>query len=172
MQRQSLLASVVRDSQKLLGRYLAGFGNANCLATAPHLPNHVTWTLGHLALTMYRAAAKLDGVDPPQSVFVDGAAGDSLRYGIGTVAFGSRPKTDATIYPPFERCIGIFGDSADRLCSAFEQANDATLDRLIAWGRQTEPAWSLAARMAFHNGTHCGQIVDLRRALGMESIFR
>jgi hypothetical protein len=31
--------------------------------------------------------------------------------------------------------------------------------------------YTLASRMVFHNGTHCGQVADLRRALGIGSIF-
>lgn len=171
MTRSQTLAGVLRESHTLLVRYLEGFDASNCLATAPALPNHVTWTLGHLALTLYRTAWKIDSVEPPQSVFVEGPVGDSLRFGTESVAFGSRPKADASIYPPFDRCRQIFDDSVDRVCWAFGNAADADLDRPVAWGKVMVPAWSMAARMAFHNGTHCGQIADLRRALGMKSIF-
>ncbi len=171
MTRAQTLSGILRESHTLLARYLVGFDSTNCLATAPNLPNHLTWTLGHLALTMYRSATKIDSIDLPQSVFVDGTVGDSLRFGIESVAFGSRPKSDASIYPPFERCLQIFDDSVDRISAAFENAAEEVLDKPVAWGKMIIPAWSLAARMAFHNGTHCGQIVDLRRALGMKSIF-
>jgi hypothetical protein len=30
---------------------------------------------------------------------------------------------------------------------------------------------NLAVRMVFHTGTHAGQLADLRRALGLGSIF-
>lgn len=171
MTRQQTLSTVVHESHVLFARYLAGFDSNNCLATAPSLPNHVVWTLGHLALTLYRAASKFDGINPPQSVFIEGHVGDSLRFGMESVAFGSRPKPDATIYPPFERCLQIFEDAIERTCAALENASEASLDKQIAWGKQLSPAWKLAARMAFHNGTHCGQIADLRRALGLPSIF-
>ena len=171
MTRSQTLAAMIRESHSLFCRYLVGFDSTNCLSQVPHLPNHLTWTLGHLAITMYRAATKLDGVEPPQSVFIDGVVGDSLRFGIESVAFGSRPKADPSIYPPFERSVQIFADAVDRVTSAFERADDATLEKQIAWGKTLTPAWTLAARMTFHNGTHCGQIADLRRALGMKSIF-
>jgi hypothetical protein len=169
MNRPQTLAAMIRVSHTLLGRYLAGFDSSNCLTQAPNLPNHVTWTLGHLALTMYRVAAKLDQRDLPQSVFVEGTVGDSLRYGTESVAYGSRPKTDPRVYPSFERCMQIFDDSIERVAMAFECADDSSLDQQVAWGKIMVPAWSLAARIAFHNGTHCGQIADLRRALGMKS---
>ncbi len=171
MTRSQTLAAMIRESHTLFTRYLIGFDSSNCLATAANLPNHLTWTLGHLALVMYRAADKLEPVDLPQSMFIDGPVGDSLRYATESVAFGSRPKIDASIYPPFERCVQIFDDAAERVCLAFERASDAALDKPVAWGKSMAPAWKLAARMTFHNGTHCGQIADLRRSLGLPSIF-
>lgn len=171
MTRQQTLAATVRESKSLLERYFAGFNESNCVATAPNLPNHFLWTLGHVSISMYRLAAKIDGRDLPQSVFIDGPVGDSLRFGAESVAFGSRPKQDASIYPPLERTLEIFADASERAASAFEKAADGDLDKEVAWGKWMVPAWSLAPRIAFHNGTHCGQIADLRRALGMKSIF-
>jgi hypothetical protein len=42
---------------------------------------------------------------------------------------------------------------------------------MTQWGKSQVPLWSMASRMIFHNGTHCGQLADLRRALGLGSIF-
>lgn len=171
MTRPQTLAAIVRESHSLFVRYLKGFDAANCTATTPHLPNHVLWTLGHLSLTMYRCAGKIAPVELPTSVFIDGPVGDSLRFGIESVAFGSRPKPDASIYPAYERAREIFDDAVERICHTFEHADDDALDIQVAWGSNLVPGWSMAARVAFHNGTHCGQIVDLRRALGLPSIF-
>lgn len=171
MTRQQTLAATVRESKALLERYFAGFDESNCVAAAPNLPNHFLWTLGHVSISMYRLAAKIDGRDLPQSNFIDGPVGDSLRFGTESVSFGSRPKPDASIYPPLERGLEIFANAAERAATAFENAIDADLEKEVVWGKWMVPAWSLATRIAFHNGTHCGQIADLRRALGMKSIF-
>jgi hypothetical protein len=45
------------------------------------------------------------------------------------------------------------------------------LTRQVAWGSGQTSVASLLTRMVFHNGMHCGQIADLRRALEMKSIF-
>jgi hypothetical protein len=139
------------------------------------LPNHVAWNLGHIALTMHRVADKIDGQGLPASDFAvgPGAAGDSQRFSSESVAFGSMPTGDSMAYPSYARCIAIFEGACDRLAAAASGATDAQLAAETPWGGpgMTTPVHLLVARMAFHNGMHCGQIADLRRALGMGSIF-
>jgi hypothetical protein len=177
--RQSLLADAIAASPALLARYLVGFDDSNHTRQAPGLPNHVAWCLGHLALTMHRPAVRLS--DPaatpqtsplPESDFIPGAsAGDARRFGTETVAFGSRPVADPALYPPFTRCVEIFNSACATLAAAVREAPDAALDKPTKWGAGEIPVSGLVARMVFHNGTHTGQIADLRRALGFKSIY-
>jgi hypothetical protein len=171
MTRQQVLAAGIRESRVLFLRYAKGFDGTLAVRQTEQLPNHLLWTLGHLSLTQYRVAEKIDGTAPPDSVFVDGHFGDAVRFAVESVAFGSTPRPDAGVYPSFERSLEIFADSTERLAHAVERADDITLDRPVPWGTQMVPAYTLAFRMIFHNGTHCGQIADLRRVLGMKSIF-
>ena len=46
------------------------------------------------------------------------------------------------------------------------------LHETVSWGGGTTTKRDLAVRMAFHNGVHTGQIIDLRRALGMPRLIR
>ncbi len=171
MSQQEILAGLIRDSHTLLLRYVKGFDDTNGTKQFEHLPNHALWTIGHVALTMYRVAEKLDGSPPPASVFLDGHVGDAVRFACESVAFGSRPKPDASIYPSFERACEILRDSVERLAGAFAASSDATLEKQVTWGTTMVAAHTLAARICFHNGTHAGQLADLRRAMKMGSIF-
>jgi hypothetical protein len=176
MTRQECLSQAVLRSRDSLLRYLKGFDDSNHATQAPSLPNHVAWTLGHLAMTTHRAAERLDRQPLPDSDFFTlTPGGDSLgapdRYDTESVAFGSRPVADPNLYPPYHRCLDIFEGAVNRMAAAVRDAPDDVLDRPSTWGRDTVPTWSLATRMVFHNGTHCGQIADLRRALGMGSIL-
>lgn len=45
-------------------------------------------------------------------------------------------------------------------------------EHTVTWGRGETTARDLLVRMVFHNGMHTGQIVDLRRALGMPGVNR
>lgn len=172
MSTQHVLAEAVRQSGALLRRYLRDFDDTNHTRQAPSLPNHVAWNLGHLALTMHRAAEKLDGRPLPGADFVEGGAGDAARFGSESVAFGSTPRDDPAVYPAMARCAAIFDAAIERLAGAVEQASDAQLAATTRWGAADTTIGALIPRMVFHNGTHNGQIADLRRALGLGSVFR
>jgi hypothetical protein len=173
MTRQETLAESVMQSRGLLLRYLAGFDDSNYTATAPGLPNHVGWILGHCAMTMHRGAEKLDGVARLDEGFIIGSpTGDPRRFGAESVAFGSDPSAAGITYPPLSRCLEIFASATSRLATALARTSDAALDENVSFfGGTLMPKWSVAPRIIFHNGLHCGQIADLRRVLGMKPIF-
>jgi hypothetical protein len=171
MSTQSTLADAVLLSKTLLSRYLAGFTDENHTRQAPSLPNHVAWTLGHLSLTMQRVAEKLDGKPVPPSDFAPSGS-PPTAFNPESVAFGSAPAQNASSYPSLARCTAIFNAACDRLAAATRAASDAQLHQTTKWGAGLDVTLeSLVARMVFHNGTHTGQIADLRRALGFKSIF-
>jgi hypothetical protein len=173
MNRQQTLANALIESRTLIARYFKGFDDSNRTRQAQQLPNHFAWTLGHLALTVHRVAEKFDGRAMPEIDFVtgDGRAGGATKFDTESVCFGSTPVDDPKLYPAHDRCIAIFDDAIQRLVSAIRRTDDAKLETLVTWGGQVK-LWSLAIRMVFHNGTHCGQLADLRRALGMGSILK
>jgi hypothetical protein len=173
MSRQQTIASALLATKTLLGRYLKGFDDTNHTRQAAGLPNHVAWCLGHCALTMQRVAEHIDGRPLSPEDFMPGPAGNADRFGLESVAFASQPRDDAAMYPRFDRCVAIFESACERLAGAACAADDAALDRSVKWGGagNETPLHMLALRMVFHNGMHTGQIADLRRALGMGSIF-
>ncbi len=67
---------------------------------------------------------------------------------------------------------GHYRRSMSLLQEAVRSAGDGGLGKQVRWGRGGTTAGHLAMRMIFHNGVHCGQLVDLRRALGMEPVIR
>ena len=170
MTQQQLSAESVRQSKEWLTRYLKGFDDTNYTKQAPGLPNHVAWTLGHLALTMNRIAERLGGPGVPESDFAKGARGGD-RFDPDEVGFGSKPVADPSQYPAMARCVAVFDAATERLATTVANASDARLDAPTKFGKTDVSAWTAATLMAFHNGVHCGQIVDLRRALGLGGIL-
>lgn len=172
MDRRATIAESLTACKHLLGRYLAGFDDSSRTRQAPGLPNHVAWTLGHLAMTMHRVVEKLDGRSFPETDFVVGASrGDTMRFGTESVAFGSSVIADGAAFPSMARCVAIYDAACDRLAGAVRAAPESKLDETAKWGAGEGPLYLLALRMVFHNGVHTGQIADLRRALGFKSIF-
>ncbi len=171
MTANDLLAESVLANKQLLGRFLAGFDDGMRVRTAPSLPNHAAWNLGHCALVMSRVTERLDGKPLPDAEFIVGPKGDSQRFGTESVAFGSTPTSDHTTYPAFARCVQIFESACDRLAAAARAATPAQLDSTTQWGNSQTTLAMLVLRMSFHNGMHAGQISDLRRALGFKSVL-
>lgn len=177
MTPSQLIADAIVANKELVGRYLVGFDDRNRTTQPPGLPNHVAWSLGHCALVMSRVAEQFDGKGLPAGEIEAGSpslprgAGERNSFLTETVAYGSTPVDDPKLYPPMARCHAIFNHACDRLADAVRGAGEAKLNEVVPWGGASLALGMLALRMSFHNGTHTGQIADIRRALGMKSIF-
>lgn len=174
--RNDAIAEGILTCKPGVARYLVGFDDSNHTKQAPSLPNHVAWNLGHVALTMHQVATMIDGKPMPERDFKTGGrkdgGGDTQRFAVESVGFGSSPSASTADYPTFARCVEIYDAACDRLATLVRAASDTKLDEKVKWGAANDvPLYLLAMRMMFHNGDHLGQIVDLRRALGFKSIF-
>ncbi len=155
----SELADAVESTGDLLIRFLEGFNDTNAAAQAPNLPNHAAWTLGHLALTMHRAAERIAGETFP------------LQWDPEPYAFGSTPTADRDDYPPLAEMVQRYRRSLKLAAGAARKTGEAGLKKEVAWGRTTTTTRDLLLRMVWHNGVHCGQLIDLRRALGLGTVI-
>lgn len=167
------LAVMIRGTGPLLGQFLDGFDDENRTATGPGLPNHISWTLGHLAITMHFAADFAAGFNEPQKlptndwIHGDGTAGDPSRYDTESVRRNSTPTADAKRYPRMVRAQEIFDVAIERFAEETAALKPSGMEREIKWGTNVLTVGGLIQRVMFHNGVHAGQIIDLRRALGM-----
>jgi hypothetical protein len=168
-----LLAESVLNSRDWFKRYLKGFDDSTLTVQPPGLPNHCAWTLGHLAVTMGRATERLGGPRLPEDEFVkgNGRSGDSRRFDTESVSFGSTPVADLTLYPAIARAVEIFDNACARLAATVREAPEGVLAREVDWGAAKLTGRQLAVRMVFHNGTHAGELADIRRAMKFASIF-
>ncbi len=168
----ALMARQIRTAHSLLERYLADFDDVTRTRQAQNLPNHAAWCIGHLALTLH-VAANLFGDDqpPPESAFIAGDRGDERRFGLESVSFASVPSDDPARYPTWPRCLEILSSAVERAAAAVAKLSEEELQVEVPWGGGQSTREKIAVRQVFHLGTHCGQIADLRRALGMGSVF-
>ncbi|MCB9845516.1 MAG: DinB family protein [Phycisphaeraceae bacterium] len=178
MKRQEVLAAFVRASPPLLERFLAGFDDSTRTRQAPGLPNHVAWTLGHLALTLHRAAERFDSGLLPEADFRDTrtqppltTAQAGVTFDTESVSFASTPAPDPSRYPTLARAREILQAATERFAGALESASDQALAGPHPWGATQLTAEELICRLIAHQGTHTGQIIDLRRSLGMPRVI-
>ena len=173
--RAETLARMIETSIPLATRYFAGFDDSNRATQLPGMPNHFAWTLGHCSLTMHRMAERLDGLPLPDADFQAGVehAGGSppSRFGTEGVAFYSTPTPDADAYPTAARCTAIFEAACQRLAAAVRGASDERLDVMEPWGASQLAMADLVVRVTLHNAMHTGQLVDLRRGLGLSRVI-
>ena len=160
MSSAAMLADAIGSTEELLIRFLEGFDETNATAQLPGLPNHAAWTLGHLALTMHRASEQIAEATFP------------LEWDPEPFAFGSSPSARRDDYAPLAEMVERYRRAFAQLLEAVRNAGDEGLDRAVSWGSGTIAARDLAARMVFHAGAHCGQLVDLRRGLGLGPVIR
>ena len=175
MTKGETLAWMIDSSKPLATRYFAGFDDSNRTTQAPHLPNHFAWTLGHCAMTMHRVAERIDGRGLPGADLEPGVefapGSPPARFGTEGVAFGSQPVDDAGRYPVVARCVEIFEGASDRMAAAVRGASDERLDAEEPWGAAKLSMATLIVRINSHNAMHTGQLVDLRRALGLPRVI-
>ena len=119
----------------------------------------------------------LDGFDDkplPESDFImgDGTNGDSLRFDTESVCFDSTPAPDPSNYPTLQRATEIYEAACDRFAEAVRNTGDSKLDEMIPFHGSEVPLYTMIMRLCFHNGTHAGQIIDLRRSLSMQRVIK
>ena len=154
------LADGVVHSAELLRRYLAGIDDSNATQQAPNLPNHMTWCMGHLAVTMHRIAERIAQKPLP------------LDWDPEPFAFGSTPVADRAAYPSWNEINRRFDAAVKTLAEVLRPLSETDLSRSIPWGAGAITVRDAGIRMVFHNGTHTGQMADLRRALGLPRVIR
>ncbi len=169
MTQGQLIADAIEQTDSLLSRFLPGFDDSNHTKTAPFLPNHVAWNLGHLAITMHLCIERMGKGAPPPEDFSDDDPSRTFRR--SDVGYGSNPEPDPSKYPPMARCIEIFRNAVKRLAAVYRSADDQFLSHPVTWGNGSTTARDLGFRMVYHNGNHTGQITDLRRALGLPRVL-
>ncbi len=170
MRRGETIAESIEGALDLLELFSEGFDDSNRTSQAPGLPNHFAWTLGHCALAMHEVAHFIDDGPLPAQDFASPGKGNNC-FVEEEIAFGSSPRDDADAFPGAQRCLEIHRRACDRLIKALRNASDQELDREVPWGVNSKAVGTIAQRMAIHTGMHIGQLIDLRRALGVAPLF-
>ena len=94
-----------------------------------------------------------------------------MRFGTEGVAFGSTPLPEADAYPVVARCVATFEAACDRFAEAVRTATDDRLSAPEKWGKADLTMADLIVRVCLHNSMHSGQLVDLRRGLGLARVI-
>ena len=124
--------------------------------------NHVLWNLGHIAATDMFAIAALKGA----SGFPTGPY-DSI-FGMG-----STPVDDPSKYPPIKEVRDYLDGQRRELLALLERKSEADLLKPTEgdMAQFAPDAAGVLFSLGWHEGMHAGQIVAIRKALGLKPIM-
>ena len=146
----------------MINKFAEGFGPEQVVAQAGACPNHLLWTLGHLASSASWTHGMITGGTPivPE--------GYSTLFGMG-----SKPIGDPALYPSFNEVREAYESSFRRLVNAVEQLDDRALLQAPEQdsGGFISDKLDALNKLAWHEGWHVGQLSDLRRGLGLPNVF-
>ncbi|MDG1899915.1 MAG: DinB family protein [Phycisphaerales bacterium] len=167
------LARAIEATEGLLLRFVADVDDDMRAVQSPGLPNHFIWVLGHCSMTMNRLASLIDGTPLPDSDFFDGdgVRSDAGRFDAELVRFDSTPRGVAEDYPTMDRGRAVYAAACRRLAAVVRALDESELESTLDWHGAPVRIDDLVVRVGFHNGAHAGQVLDLRRVLGMPRII-
>jgi len=168
-----ILAASIESTGPLLLRYAEGFDDVTAIRQFNELPNHLLWILGHCGFTMQRVGAFLDGGEVSDADYRS-SQGDSEstdNFFIDAICRDSVPLALADQYPTLVRSREIFSSALSRLANAVRNTPSEQFASPIEWHEGPIELSRLIHRVCFHNACHAGQIVDLRRGLGLPRII-
>ncbi|UCF06552.1 MAG: DinB family protein [bacterium] len=122
------------------------------------VPNHGTWTLGHIIHSCQGVAAELGAEnwlpDDWESVF----------------GYGSTPSSDLSSYPEKSEMLTLLTDAANRLRRIILASNDSVLSKSLPDDTLPTMGHLLMQVVVAHTAYHAGQLTVWRRAIGKQSV--
>jgi len=121
--------------------------------------NHPLWNIGHLCVIEGNIPNILFGEPNP------------VEHWKPLFDAGTKPKADASAYPPFDEVLRTYHSLRARTLEILEDLGDAGLDRKPAKVPPGfEPMMTTVGQtllvITLHNMLHNGEIIDCRRAAG------
>ncbi|MHC4065008.1 MAG: DinB family protein [Planctomycetota bacterium] len=122
------------------------------------VPNHGTWTLGHMIYSCQGIAAEL-GSEPWLP--------DDWE---STFGYGSTPSSDLSRYPTKPEILAALTDAASHLRGAVRAADESVLRRPLPDETLPTMGHLLFQVVVAHTAFHAGQLAMWRRAIGERSV--
>ena len=124
----------------------------------PGVPNHATWTLGHIIFSCQGMATELGAApwlpDDWESVF----------------GYGSTPQSVEHPYPKKAKLQTLLADATTRLCHTVRSLDASVLRRQLSDEDFPTMGHVLLQVVVAHTAYHAGQLAVWRRAIGKESV--
>jgi hypothetical protein len=122
------------------------------------VPNHGTWTLGHIIFSCQGMATELGATpwlpDDWESVF----------------GYGSVPRSEEQQYAQKSQLQSLLADATTRLCQTVRSVNESVQKRPLSDEAFPTMGHLLLQVVVAHTAFHAGQLAMWRRAIGKKSV--
>ncbi len=152
------LVSTFEGTLKFVEESVADLSEQQMVEQPPGVPNHATWTLGHIITSCQGIAAELGAErwlpNDWESIF----------------GYGSQPSPDLSYYPTKAEMLDALTEAAKRLCQVLFGIKEAMLRQPLPDAPVPTMGHLLFQVVVAHTAFHGGQLAVWRRAIGKPSV--
>ena len=152
------LVSTFEGTVKFVEESVADLSEQQMVEQPPGVPNHATWTLGHIITSC-------------QGIAVEFGAEQWLPNDWESVfGYGSEPSPDLSSYPTKAEMLDALTGAAKRLCQVLFGIEEAVLRQSLPDATLPTMGHLLFQVVVAHTAFHGGQLAVWRRAIGKPSV--
>ena len=152
------LVDTFESTVKFIEQSVADLSEQQMVEQPIGVPNHGTWTLGHVIYSCQGMAAEL-GVEPWLA--------DDWE---STFGYGSEPSSDLSHYPEKSEMLTLLADAASRLRQVLLAADVSVVSKPLPDETMPTMGHVLLQVVVAHTAFHAGQLAAWRRAIGKHSV--
>ena len=153
----SLLLDTFESISKFIAQSVTDLTEQEMVEQPIGIPNHATWTLGHVISSCQGLANEL------------GANGWLPSEWESIFGYGSIPASDLSQYPSKSEMLRALSDAGDRLHQILMSLTETSLKQPLPDGPSPTIAHLLFQVVIAHTAFHAGQLAMWRRAIGKGS---
>lgn len=159
---KKVLIDTLEFVQQITRELIRGFPAEHLAYRAGPTDNPVIWSVGHLAT-----------VNDWFASLIDGKPAEFPQEWQSSCGYKSVPSGDLRAYPEFAKLVAVMERAQARLVGAVKAQSAEDLAKPTqAESHGIAPTRAdAAARAAWHEGWHGGQIAGVRKALGLASVM-
>jgi len=143
---------------RFMEQSVADLSDGEMVEQPSRVPNHGTWTLGHIIFICQGMATEL------------GAAPWLPEDWESVFGYGSTPRSQEQRYPQKAQLQTLLADATNRLCQTVRCLNASALRRPLSDDAFPTMGHLLLQVVVAHTAFHAGQLAAWRRAIGKESV--
>ena len=152
-----LILATFADTIGFVEQSVADLSDEEMVVQPSGVPNHASWTLGHLISSCQGIASEIGGAPWLPDDW-------EARFG-----YGSTPVPDRSRYPSKAALLDLLRDAADRLTRVLSGLGDSALEQPVPGSGSPGMSQLLVQVVIAHTAFHAGQLAMWRRAIGKRS---